>query len=270
MGQNFLIDNHAIAEILGAIPEDAKAILEIGPGRGALTLPLARLGARILLLEKDEQVLAGTRTYLKIEGVENFTAWEGDALEFDFASIWNDGHAEGDIVVVSNLPYNIATEIMFRLLNFQSKISAMVLMFQEEVARRISASSGSKAYGAISVLVQNYYQVEHILKLSPESFRPRPRVESGVLKFVRRERPLLSIAEEKYGKFRDFVHFCFRHRRKTLLNSLSHNVAELPIRNRCGKTELASSLRRLGIDESRRAETLELEDFLKLFQLFSS
>lgn len=267
LGQNFLVDQHAIAEILGAVPANADTILEIGPGKGALTLQLAKMCKKLLLLEKDEEVLAGTRTRLKIDKVEDFHAWEGDALEFDFEKIWSEGYAKGDIVVVSNLPYNVATEILFRLLKCSERISNMVLMFQEEVARRICAKSSTKAYGAISVLVQNIFEIEHVIKLSPESFRPRPKIDSGVLRFTRRPKPRLPLPADEYDTFSDFIHICFRQRRKTLVNALHHNMGELPIRNKCDKTELSNKLGSLGINETRRAETLELEDFFKLFQL---
>lgn len=266
LGQNFLVDEGAIAEIIAAVPSGSDGILEIGPGKGALTFYLAKLTPKLFLLEKDEEILAGTRTRLKIEGHDDFLAWEGDALEFDFARVWKEGEFTGDLTVVSNLPYNVATEIMFRLLEHRSKVSSMVLMFQQEVANRISASSGTKAYGAISVITQIFYKIEHILKIGPESFRPRPKVDSGVLRFQRRAEPLIPVNQENWREFSDFMHICFRQRRKTLTNSLQHNWSLLPSKKGWDKAQVISILHSIGLKESQRAETLQIEDFFKLYQ----
>ncbi len=269
LGQNFLVDQNVIAEILAAVPADSKTILEIGPGKGALTFHLANQCGKLLLLEKDEEILAGTRTRLKIDDKIDFHAWEADALDFDFASIWTEGHCQSDLTVVSNLPYNVATEILFRLLVFYDRIDVMVLMFQEEVARRVCAQPSTKAYGAISVLVQNYFEVEHILKIPPEAFRPRPKINSGVLRFLRRPKPLVNIPKEDQAKYSEFIHICFRQRRKTLTNALMHNMSILPVAKKCDKNGLVEILESLGHRENQRAETLSIEDFYKLYQSFN-
>lgn len=266
LGQNFLVDDHAIRIILAAVPNDAHTIFEIGPGKGALSLELTHQCELLLLLEKDEALLAGTRTRLKIEKGAQLHTWAGDALEFDFGRIWQETAAANDITVVSNLPYNVATEILFRLLPWRGRIQTMILMFQEEVARRISAKNGTKAYGAISVLTQIYFEVEHLLKLGPGSFHPRPKVDSGVLRLERRESPLIDITPEEWPHFSEFVHLFFRQRRKTLLNSLHHNISELSGAKNYDKDELVAKLAQVGLEGSERAETLPIRTIFKLFQ----
>lgn len=267
LGQNFLVDEKALERIASHVPEATRLLLEIGPGRGALTAHLAQRTKKLFLLEKDEELLAGTRTMLRCEGVEPAGTWEADALDFDYAEIWRVAEdAEADLVVAANLPYNVATEILFRLLNFRERIPLMVLMFQKEVGLRIAAKPGGRAFGIISVFVQNFYEVEEVLRLKPASFRPQPKVESSVLLFRRREHAILDFGAAEWEEFRVFVQNAFRHRRKTLENSLKMSGGGLAKGGARGTKNLAEALLEAGIDGRRRAETLSIPELGALFR----
>lgn len=264
LGQNFLVDENALDKIAGFLPERVPLLLEIGPGRGALTQRLAVRAEKLCLLEKDEALLAGTRTRLLCEGKPPAATWEADALEFDYGRVWADSGSppETELVVAANLPYNVATEILFRLIEHRERIPLMVLMFQKEVAERIAASPGGRDFGTISVLIQNFYETKEVLRLKPGAFRPRPKVDSSVVVFRRRERPVLDIGPEAWPRFRDFIRNVFRYRRKTLENSLKM----LGYGGSHGKNSLTDALRDAGIDGQRRAETLSIPEFGALFR----
>ena len=259
LGQNFLIDQGAIEAIVNEIPENSPLVLEIGPGRGALTQKLAERAENFAILEKDDALFSEIR-------VEHphFFAFHADALEFNFDELWKKAKLPdtAPLRIAANLPYNVATEILFRLLFLHEKIPLMVLMFQKEVGERLAAEPDSKTYGAISVAAQNHYEVEVIRTLKPGSFRPQPKVNSVVLRFRRRPVPIIPVQNEmELTGLHKLVGFAFRHRRKTLENSL---MIELKWTRQAAQSLLQTA----EIPVNSRAENLSLEDFGRLFRAY--
>lgn len=265
LGQNFLSSKEAIEKIAEEVPLSTELLLEIGPGKGALTKALLSRAKKFFVLEKDT-VLAKK---LKHSLGEKKGLWieEGDALTFDYDRIFTETNSpSSSLLVLSNLPYNVATEILFRLLEYRDKISKMVLMFQREVAERIKASPGSRKCGAISVFCQNFFTTKLLLHLKPEDFDPRPKVNSSVLVFEKREKPILELSGEEHEKFSAFVQMGFSHRRKTLENVLKLRIHSLGDFHAIKEPGLI--LREAGIDPSRRAESLSIADWGELFRVY--
>ncbi len=268
LGQNFLVDKVAIQKIVDAVPSEIPLLLEIGPGRGALSLGLAKKAAKYCVLEKDDVFAKEIGETIRIQGQEEVFVFHTDALDFDWEKLWTETGvaANTQLVVCANLPYNVATEILFRLLERQDRISKMVLMFQKEVGQRIAARPNSKAYGNISVAAQNFYNVSMQQTLKPTAFRPSPKVESAVLVFERREKPVLPFKDrEHFLRFHQLVRVCFSHRRKTLENSLSMELGRTEWGKFAEKKVLQEILARAKIDGQRRAETLSIEEFGAIF-----
>jgi len=272
LGQNFLVDQGAIAKIAGSIPAETPLLLEIGPGRGALSTELYRKAKKFCVLEKDDifaQHIGGT---LFIHGSRDHHVFHADALDFDWERIWTETNSppETQLTVAANLPYNVATEILFRLLERTGRVPRMVLMFQKEVGQRIAARPSTKAYGIISVAAQNLYEVKVQQILKPGSFRPSPKVDSIVLEFSRRENPMVPLdGPEETARFHNLVKAAFGHRRKTLENSLSLEINRLKWLENPSRARLHQALELASIDPKRRAETLTVEDFGRLFRALS-
>ncbi len=262
LGQNFLVDKAAIRKIASAIPSGTPLLLEIGPGRGALSIELFPKAEKFCALEKDDIFAKEIAETIYVHGSRNHFVFHADALEFDWERIWLESSAPGtQLSVCANLPYNVATEIFFRLLKMRERIPLMVLMFQKEVAQRIAAREGSRDSGVLSVAAQNFFEVKLQQILKPGAFRPSPKVESAVLEFRRREKPLISFAtNEDFNAFLNLVRAAFAHRRKTLLNSLAMELGHIT------KLALEARLNELGIDPIRRAETLTIEEFGRLYE----
>ncbi|MGD8386248.1 MAG: 16S rRNA (adenine(1518)-N(6)/adenine(1519)-N(6))-dimethyltransferase RsmA [Desulfobacteraceae bacterium] len=254
-GQHFLADRNVIRRILDrAGLTSLDRVLEIGPGRGALTLPLAGRVASVLAVEKDRDLAAFLQESLASRGVENVTLVTKDILTFDFTSL--EPGFDGKWLAIGNLPYNISTPVLERLIEHRRLFRGAVLMFQKEVADRLTAQAGSRTYGALSVLVRYHAEVSRLLRVGRECFRPSPRVDSTVVK-LDFERPFPERAEDEVW-FRNVVRAAFAHRRKTLQNAL---LTSFPDRTR---TEVIQALRDGEIDPGSRAETLGIEDFLRL------
>jgi 16S rRNA (adenine1518-N6/adenine1519-N6)-dimethyltransferase len=184
----------------------------------------------------------------------------GDALQFDFLG---ESRKWGEkLKVVSNLPYNISTQLVLRFVEMREAFSTMTLMFQREVAERIAAIPGGKQYGILSILLQLYCDTSVRLTVPPSSFYPRPKVESAVVNFHFLQRPRVEI--EDVAMFRDVVKASFGHRRKTLKNALK-NAAVFHLKGE----EIEMNLRKVGIDPTRRGETLTLREFADLSEAIS-
>ncbi len=266
LGQNFLVDKKAIEKIAQGIPEGTPLLLEIGPGRGALSTLLFSRAEKFCVLEKDDLFAKEIAETLFVHGSRAHYVFHSDALEFDWERIWTEsGSAPGtQLSVCANLPYNVATEIFFRLLHLQERIPVMVLMFQKEVAERIAAKEGSRNTGVLSVAAQVYYEVKLQQILKPGAFRPSPKVDSAVLEFRRREKPLLDFSsEEEFLDFLELVRAAFSLRRKTLLNGLAMKLSHIP------KARLERLLNSCGVEGSRRAETLTIAEFGKIYLAIS-
>lgn len=267
LGQNFLVDKAAIARITGAIPHGTPLLLEIGPGRGALSTELFPRAEKYCALEKDDVFAKNIGETLFVHGSRAHFVFHADALEFDWERLWNEtGSAGTPLSVCANLPYNVATEIFFRLLALRDRIPLMVLMFQKEVAVRIAARPGTRDSGVLSVAAQNFYDVKVQQILKPGAFRPSPKVDSAVLEFRRRASPVIPFATQaEFERFLSLVRACFAHRRKTLENSLALEAGKLGWITEPSKISLQKNLAALGIEGQRRAETLTIEEFGKLY-----
>ena len=243
----FVLDR--IAEFIHVRPGDR--VIEIGPGGGALTRVLARsLGeaGRLTALEIDARLAAELREDLP--AAPNVSILEADALKFDFSSLLGGGGANR---LVGNLPYYAATAILLRLLESREDIEDIVVMIQKEVAERIAARAGSKAYGTLSLAVQLWCGVEPSFDVDPSAFSPRPKVVSTVLRLIPQARPRAPVGDPAF--FERVVRAAFAQRRKTLLNNLKSHFEALRVNEVLAGCE---------IDPARRAETLSLEEFANL------
>lgn len=247
LGQNFLIDPNIVRKIIALAelgPSDH--VLEIGPGRGILTETLCHAAGRVTAIEVDPQLHA----YLEARQAElpNVDLVCDDALAYPVESL------PMGTIVVANLPYYISTPLLFRLLDQRDRFPRMVLMLQNEVADRLVAKPGGSDYGVLSVMAQYAAEITKAFRVSAQCFRPRPEVGSAVVLLRAKERTRLNQKEE--AAFRALVKAAFAHRRKTLVNSLRDEGYE--------PHPLDEALQRLDIDPTRRAETLSVEDFLRL------
>jgi 16S rRNA (adenine1518-N6/adenine1519-N6)-dimethyltransferase len=255
LGQHFLRDRSVIHTIIaksGFGPDSH--VLEVGAGLGALTLPLARSVARVYAVEKDGRLLERLETALQREAILNVSLIHRDILRLDLGELpIPSGQKLG---VIGNLPYNISTPLLERLIENRTCFSRAVLMFQHEVGRRMISPPGSREYGSLSVLIQYHARVSPLLQVSREAFHPRPEVHSMVLS-IDFEKPYPTRVEDEEN-FKRVVRAAFSHRRKTLLNSLRGSACSFP------DEVLLTALRECSIDPGRRAETLHMDDFLRL------
>lgn len=254
-GQHFLVDKGEIRRIIGRArltPSDF--VLEIGPGRGALTVPLAGHVEKILAVEMDRDLIPILEEKLHRAGITNVTLINEDILRFDLEKL-GDFYSER-AVVLGNLPYNISSPVLELLVSHRDRFQRAVLMFQKEVADRLVARPGSRTYGALSVLIGYHAEVTRLLKVGREAFRPKPKVDSAVVQ-LDFERPYpRKVKSEKW--FRNVVKGAFAHRRKTIQNSL---MASFPFHDR---EQIGSALSGCGIESNRRAETLTMDNFIDL------
>lgn len=256
LGQNFLVDGNIIDKIIHSAdikPEDC--VLEIGPGRGALTGYLARKAGRLVLVEYDHALAAGLKKLYA--GDPRVTVVDADILAVDLADLLKD--AQG-WKVVANLPYNISTAVLFRLLDVRDRLARMVLMLQKEVGDRLVAAPNCADYGVTTVLLGLWFDMRREFIVPPGCFHPSPKVDSAVLSFVPLPAPRVQVGDE--AVFRRVVKGAFAMRRKTLINCLK--AAELT-----SNTGLRGILADCGIDGQRRGETLSLDEFAALSRHFS-
>jgi 16S rRNA (adenine1518-N6/adenine1519-N6)-dimethyltransferase len=249
LGQNFLRDDNIARKIVNAVnPRNDEIILEIGPGEGALTRFLAGRAQKLFVVEIDQRVADRLKETIGPHSVE---IRHEDFLTTDLAAIA--GSANARLRVVGNIPYNITTPIIFRLLEFRQVISDVTLMMQREVARRLVAIPRTKDYGILSVFCQLYANVTLLFDVSPNAFFPRPKVTSSVVRLGMLTAPRYVPADEKF--FRVMVRSVFGKRRKTLRNGLRYLF------------EGALPFQGLPIDLNRRPEELSLEELVTLSNL---
>ncbi len=255
LGQHFLRDRRAVARIIAAasVGKEEK-ILEIGAGTGVLTIPLARAAEQVVAVEKDPRLVDHLRSKLARAGIDNVVLINEDILRLDLEPIWP---AEASrLKVIGNLPYNISTPLLERLMANRHRLSRAVLMFQAELAKRLIGIPGTKAYGAMSVLVQYHACITPILKVPRTAFYPTPKVDSMVLELdFETSYPRKTENEEN---FRQIVKASFAHRRKTLLNSLRTSIPAL------SDHAIVNALKRCSMDPRQRAESYGIDDFLCL------
>ena len=234
-GQNFLVDNQVINQIISTIaPKKDDNIIEIGPGKGALTFPLAEYLEHLSVIEIDRDLI----TILEAQNNQKISIYNSDALAFDFNQF------SKKLRIVGNLPYNISSPLLFHLLNYKDNIIDMTFMLQKEVVERIVASPGSKSYGRLSVVMQAFFDAELMFVVPKDSFDPQPKIESAILYLKTKSIPLV----QNLKPLENIVKLAFSQRRKTLKN--------------CLKSKLNQSQTK--IDLSQRAEMLTLENFVTL------
>jgi len=246
-GQHFLHERKFIDDILTAAAIGAdEHVLEIGPGLGALTDRLLLSAAQVEVIELDRDLIARLRERTEA----NLILHEGDALTFD----WPATLKSPPYILVANLPYNVASQILFKMLDHRTLFDRAVLMFQKEVGDRICAKPATRDYGILSVFCQLYFDVKRVALIPPGAFKPPPKVDSAVISFCRLDSPRYDIEDEVF--LRRVVKAAFSQRRKTLRNTLKSNdfTAEV-IEQACQESH---------IDPARRGETLSLAEFANL------
>jgi len=254
LGQHFLKENAIIDNIIRlAHFDESDIVLEIGPGRGALTIPLAGKVKTLVAVEKDEELAEELKRKLSLGGILNVTVVAGDILKWDFKAMPCSG---GRFHAIGNLPYNISKPVLERLMVNRDLMGRALLMLQKEVAARVTASPGGKTYGALSVFVQYHARASTVLHVGCGSFFPRPKVDSTVIELdFKSPFPLRALDDYVFTRV---VKGAFAHRRKTILNSLG---GYFPLLERVA---IAEALERAGISPASRAESLCIEDFLRL------
>lgn len=244
-GQNFLEDQGIINAIVRSIgPKASDNLVEIGPGKGAITAQLIESCPSMQVVELDRDLVPILLAQFAI--YNDFRIHQTDALKFDFGQL---ATPERPLRVVGNLPYNISTPLIFHLLSFGELIADMHFMLQKEVVLRLAAGPGDKNYGRLSVMTQYVCQVENLFEVPPECFNPRPKVDSAIVRLTPyRTQPFVAAHPDKLAKL---VKTAFAQRRKTLRNNLKNLDEEL-------------DLEALDIDLTRRAESLSLEEYVNL------
>lgn len=242
-GQNFLQDQTIIHRIVHSIqPKTTDKLVEIGPGLGALTIPVLHSAGHLEVVELDQDVIPVLQK--KAAPVGSLTIHQQDALKFDFSQC---ATAEQPIRVIGNLPYNISTPLLFHLFNYGAQIQDMHFMLQKEVVQRLAAPAGEKAYGRLSVMAQYFCQVEYLFTVPPEAFHPMPKVDSAIVRLT----PYKTLPHpvNDFALLENLVAQAFGQRRKTL-------------RNCWKKTVPIDCLQQLDIDPTRRPETLQVAEFV--------
>ena len=258
-GQNFLVDERIISDIIAAIhPEAEDNMVEIGPGLGALTRPLLKRLNHLHVIEIDRDIIARLEHDYPQENPPNpllqrgddskvrtahLTIHAGDALLFDFATL------PAPLRIVGNLPYNISSPLLFHFASYAERIKDMHFMLQNEVVERMVAEPSTPAYGRLSVMLQYRFHMEKLLDVPPESFRPAPKVDSAIVRMI--PLPASEILVRNERLFAEIVKAAFGQRRKTLRNTLRSYLNE-------------EDFGRLGIDARLRAENLAVLEFARV------
>ncbi|KKO44890.1 ribosomal RNA small subunit methyltransferase A [Arsukibacterium ikkense] len=246
-GQNFLHDPHVIGRIVKAIaPKPSDILVEIGPGLGALTEPVADAAGHLIVVELDRDLAGRLQQHPTL--ADKLTVYQADAMKFDFAALLKPGQK---LKIFGNLPYNISTPLLFHLFEFADHINNMHFMLQKEVVQRMTASHGSKTFGRLSVMTQYYCEAIPVVEVGPGAFKPAPKVDSAVVRLI----PYL-IADRAKVDPAVLNRVCleaFNQRRKTLRNGFSNFAT-------------AEQISALGIDPSIRPEQLPVSGFVKVAQ----
>ncbi|MFP3324710.1 16S rRNA (adenine(1518)-N(6)/adenine(1519)-N(6))-dimethyltransferase RsmA [Planococcus sp. SIMBA_160] len=255
LGQNFLIDPNILRKIVSqaGLTKESAAI-EIGPGIGALTEHLARDAGKVLAFEIDQRllpVLADT-----LSPYDNVKVIHSDILKADVEqAIQEELAGFEDIMVVANLPYYVTTPIILKLLLEKLPIRGLVVMLQKEVAERITAKPGTKAYGSLSIAIQYYTEAEFAMTVPKSVFMPQPNVDSAVIRMTKRPEPIVQVIDEDF--FFSVTRGSFVQRRKTILNNLQSAMPN----GKAKKELILQALDEAGIDPTRRGETLSIKEF---------
>jgi len=242
-GQNFLTDPSIVRRIADRYQDTVNTVVEIGPGRGALTEALLDTGTQVIALELDRDLIPVLQQRFATR--QNLDLQQCDALKFEWTALGS----RAPLHVVGNLPYNIATQLIFNLLEHLDMVVDMQFMLQKEVSSRICAPPGSSHYGQLSVVVQNLCDTSTLFEVPPGAFTPQPKVTSAVARLTPRQSPIVDVSMHKV--FNQLVKSAFAQRRKTLRNNLKGMLSNEQIVG-------------CGIDPGQRAETLGIEHFNSL------
>lgn len=245
-GQNFLVDQHIIAQIAAEIrPQEGDRLIEIGPGLGALTRPLRQAAGHLHVIEIDRDIVA--RLYKEFTP-DQLTVHATDALKFDFSALGK------QLRIVGNLPYNISTPLLFHLSQFSAHILDMHFMLQKEVVDRMVGVPATSDYGRLSVMLQYRFDMEYVFSVPAQSFRPMPKVESAIVRMIPRDSSTRTVKDE--ALFSQIVTTAFSQRRKTLRNTLQQHLT-------------SDDFSALGIDPGLRAENLSVNEFAAIANFLS-
>jgi 16S rRNA (adenine1518-N6/adenine1519-N6)-dimethyltransferase len=254
-GQNFLKDQSVAHQIVSAAElSDQDVVLEIGAGLGAMTIAAARAAGQLIAVEKDRQLVPLLRSELLLNGLDRVDVYEQDILSFDINPIA--AKAGRPLVVMGNLPYNISSQVVVKLIRERHALCRAVLMFQKELADRLCAPPGSRAYGRLSVMLQYCARIKALREVKADQFFPKPKVDSAVLRIDFKSK--IVPAADNEAVLERVVQAAFGQRRKTLRNALAGGLTSLNSQTACQLLESA------GIDPRRRAETMTVQEFVKL------
>ncbi|WP_348729152.1 16S rRNA (adenine(1518)-N(6)/adenine(1519)-N(6))-dimethyltransferase RsmA [Rheinheimera texasensis] len=246
-GQNFLHDPAVIERIVKAIaPKPGEHLVEIGPGLGALTEPVAERCGHLTVVELDRDLAQRLREHPIL--ADKLTIYQTDAMKFDFSQLMP---ADGKLKVFGNLPYNISTPLLFHLFEFADCIENMHFMLQKEVVERMTAGHGSKTFGRLSVMTQFFCQAIPVVEVGPGAFKPAPKVDSAVVRLI--PRPVAERADVPVAVLNRVCLEAFNQRRKTLRNCFSNFAT-------------ASDIEALGINPGLRPEQLPVSEFIRVAQ----
>jgi 16S rRNA (adenine1518-N6/adenine1519-N6)-dimethyltransferase len=255
LGQHFLQDRDIISKIIAeARLDNEDVVLEVGSGLGALTIPALSLISHLVAVEKDPGLAEILKERVPPEEAHKITTVVGDILKVSFKEVSN--RFDRKIKVLGNLPYNISSPFLEKLVINREYVRTAILMFQYEFAQRLTARPCTKHYGALSVIMQYHAHLSSLIKVNRDAFYPKPKVDSMVVE-IDFEKPHPSQAEDE-GLFQRIAKAAFSHRRKTILNSLDRGMVSLP------RETLDKALRKCSIDPKRRAETLTVDDYICL------
>jgi 16S rRNA (adenine1518-N6/adenine1519-N6)-dimethyltransferase len=255
LGQNFLKDTQVaerIVERADLVPDDV--VLEIGAGLGVMTIAAARKAGKVIAVEKDRQLVPLLRAELLVHGFSHVRIYEENILAVPLTQLA--GPDSRPLVVIGNLPYNISSQIVVKLIQERQRVNRAVLMFQKELAERLCAGPGTKVYGRLSVILQYCADLTCLFDVRATQFHPRPKVDSAVLGIRFKSHILQAVNDEQL--FARVVQAAFGQRRKTLRNSLSGGFLPLD------SSSAVNVLEACGIDPRRRAETLSVQEFVML------
>jgi len=261
LGQNFLVDVNILENIIKHAGIDKQSnVIEIGPGIGALTEQLAIHANKVLAYEIDQRLLPILKDTLS--DYENIEMIHQDILKADVVeAIDQYFDPNQEIHIVANLPYYITTPILMKLLSDHLPISSLTIMIQKEVAERMASTPNQKSYGSLSIAVQYYTHAELVMDVPKTVFMPQPNVDSAILKLTLRDKPPVDVLNEDY--FFEVVRACFVHRRKTLRNNLLSYF-----KSQYTKEQILAGLERSKIDEKRRGESMDMDEFARLANAF--
>lgn len=246
LGQNFLVDHTYIDKIIRAVdPGEGDIVVEIGPGRGAITECLVDSGANVVAIELDRELVPMLRE--RFADNKNFNITEADAIEADIAALVSE--IPHSVKLVANLPYYISTAILQSLAEQKEIFSSLVLMFQKEVVDRITAQPGNSDRGFLTVIVETAFTVEKLFDVPGNAFRPIPKITSSVVRMTPK-----NITIENPKAFRDLVSKAFLQKRKNIHNNLKNHFPNAD-----------DALAKANIDPTRRAESMSLEEWQRLF-----